>query len=572
MSTSTSAERRPDGAAHKPTPIGLIGLTLADPLYPDDRQLATPPRTWRYAKYAMAIALPLGVAFAAHRISEPEGLDAAEAPSANALEFVTTNDGATAAGSATSRPPARSFNASSFGHSNAVRVRVVLPKDPVVLPIDFDGSTVGVQAQWIGFDGKGNEPPMPWPEAGKVVRAPSRPGAFWLVLSRGGFADTVADLALLVEHPMPNSMATGINGYHMGRWPKAADGVVPRGFIEVTDRLSDFPLSPHLRLSDFVVHDAQDGFPKYLHVRESLLDKIELVVAEIAQMRGRSPSTVKLNVASGFRSPAHNNEVSGTAQDSRHMYGDAADIAIDANSDGRLTEIDARLVAAAAEIVERKYPDMVGGIGLYITTDGAGWPYVHIDTRGRRARWRGGVKRGGAVAIDSLPADASFDSSVAKPAAITPASMPTPMSAPALAPTVGPAVAPTSSATPAPIVAGPTIAAPKVVLPAPTSASPVPAKSVAPTTVAPRPGTARPAARTTSTRTAVKRAPTARRAAAAARKPAPRTSKPRTTGLIMQSAAAHSRSTVRPSPTTPAARTAEDPFASAAKKFRTSRP
>ncbi len=570
MSTSTSAERRPDGAAHKPTPIGLIGLTLADPLYPDDRQLASPPRTWRYAKYAMAIVLPLGVAFAAHRISEPEGLDAAEAPSANALEFVTTSDGAAAAGSTLSRPPARSFNASSFGHSNAVRVRVVLPKDPVVLPIEFDGSTLGVQAQWIGFDGKGNEAPMPWPEAGTVVRAPSRPGAFWLVLSRGGFADTVADLALLVEHPMPNSMATGINGYHMGRWPKAADGVVPRGFIEVTDRLSDFPLSPHLRLSDFVVHDAQDGFPKYLHVRESLLDKIELVVAEIAQMRGRSASTLKLNVASGFRSPAHNNEVSGTAQDSRHMYGDAADIAIDANSDGRLTEIDARLVAAAAEIVERKYPDMVGGIGLYITTDGAGWPYVHIDTRGRRARWRGGVKRGGAVAIDSLPADASFDSSVAKPEAITPAAAPTATPTPALAPAV-----PTI---PAPIVAGPTIAAPKVVLPAPTSASPVPPKAVAPTTVAPRPGVARPAARTLSTRTAVKRAPAAtRRGAATVRKPAPRKAapgkpRPRTTGLIMQSAAAHSRSTVRPSPTTPAARTADDPFASAAKKFRTARP
>jgi Peptidase M15 len=216
---------------------------------------------------------------------------------------------------------------------------------------------------------------------------------------------------------MPNTMATGINGYHLGRWPKAADGIVPRGFIEVPERLSDFPLSPHLRLSDFVVHDSQDRFPKYLHVREALLDKVELVVAEIAQMRGRNPSLVKLNVASGFRSPAHNDEVSGTAQDSRHMYGDAADIAIDANNDGKLTEIDARLVAAAAEVVERKYPDLVGGVGLYITTEGAGWPYVHIDTRGKRARWRGGVKRGGA--IDSLPDNATFDS-VATAAASAP--------------------------------------------------------------------------------------------------------------------------------------------------------
>ena len=347
--------------------------------------------------------------FAAHRISEPEGLEAAEQP-ASALAYVTAPDSGSPASMKAARPPARSFSTGAFGHSNAVRVRVALPNDPIRLPIDFGGSTDGMDLQWIGFDGKSNEPMAPWPSAG-VLRAPSRPGAFWLVISRGGVSDTVADLALFVEHPMPNNMATGINGYHLGRWPKASDGIVPRGFIEVPERLSDFPLSPHLRLSDFVVHDAQDAFPKYLHVKESLLDKVELVVAEIAQMRGRNPSLVKLNVASGFRSPAHNGEVSGTAQDSRHMYGDAADIAIDANNDGKLTEIDARLVAAAAEVVERKYPDLVGGVGLYITTEGAGWPYVHIDTRGKRARWRGGVKRGGAV--DSLPDSATFDSAAA---------------------------------------------------------------------------------------------------------------------------------------------------------------
>ncbi|MDZ7632426.1 MAG: D-Ala-D-Ala carboxypeptidase family metallohydrolase [Gemmatimonadaceae bacterium] len=306
------------------------------------------------------------------------------------------------------RPPSRVFDATAFGHSNAVRVRVVLPRDPIALPITFAGPTDGMQTQWIAFDGKGNDVVSPWPASG-VLRAPDRPGAYWLVLSRSGMADTVADLALFVEHPMPNTMATGINGYHMGRWPKSADGIVPRGFIEVTERIRDFPLSPHLKLSDFVVHDAQDGYPKYLHVREALLDKIELTVAEIAQMRGRQPSVVQLHVASGFRSPAHNGGLSGSAQDSRHMYGDAADIAIDANTDGRLTEIDARLVAAAAEAVERKYPDLVGGIGIYITRDGGGWPYVHIDVRGRRARWRGGERRG--AKVDSLlPAGATFDS------------------------------------------------------------------------------------------------------------------------------------------------------------------
>ena len=407
-STSTSAEPQRDGAAPEPKPVGLLGIAARHGAALGDVPLRSgPPRSRVLAKYALAVVLPIGMMFAAHRLSEPEGLDAAEydTPPATAVPSFEAAGGDNTIREP--RPPGRLFSAGAFGHSNAVRVRIVLPGEAVDLPIEFGGTTALMQMQWIGFDGKGDGPSTPWPADG-VVRAPRRAGAFWLVLSRGGVSDTVGDLALLVEHPMPNARATGINGYHMGRWPRATDATVPRGFIEVTNRTSDFPLSPHLRMSDFVVHDQQAGFPKYLHVREALLDKIELTVNEIAQMRGRSPDGVKLNVASGFRSPSHNGVLSGAASDSRHMYGDAADIAIDANNDGRLTEIDARLVAAASEVVERKYPDLVGGIGLYITTDGAGWPYVHIDVRGRRARWRGGARRG--APVDSLPANATFDS------------------------------------------------------------------------------------------------------------------------------------------------------------------
>ena len=499
----------------------------------------------------MAVTVPVGMLFAAHRLSEPEGLDAAEQPT-SALEFVTAADSSVPARPSAVRPPARSFTTGAFGHSNAVRIRVALPNEPIRMPLDFDASTDGLQAQWIGFDGAGNGAVAPWPSDG-VLRAPARPGAFWLVVSRGGVTDTVADLAVFVERPMPNQMATGINGYHMGRWPKASDGIVPRGFIEVTQRLSEFPLSPHLRLSDFVVHDAQDYFPKYLHVREPLLDKIELVVDEIAQMRGRAPALVKLNVASGFRSPAHNGALSGTAQDSRHMYGDAADIAIDANNDGKLTEIDARLVAAAAEVVERKYPDLVGGVGLYVTTEGAGWPYVHVDVRGRRARWRGGVRNGGEVTVDSLPPNATFDTAA----------------------TVAKEASPAESRGAEPHAVGARSAAPASSSPA------VPARvaAVAPTVSTPR--APEPLRRVASGAAARPRAPartaTARKPAASARpkQPVPVRRRPKkpAPGLTRQRAAAHSgarpgsvpakATTVRPS---------EDPFASAARKFHKSRP
>jgi hypothetical protein len=40
----------------------------------------------------------------------------------------------------------------------------------------------------------------------------------------------------------------------------------------------------------------------------------------------------------------------------------------------------------AVERVEQKYPDLVGGAGVYRATGEHG-PFIHIDVRGSRARW-----------------------------------------------------------------------------------------------------------------------------------------------------------------------------------------
>jgi len=77
---------------------------------------------------------------------------------------------------------------------------------------------------------------------------------------------------------------------------------------------------------------------------------------------------------------------SRSARDSRHQYGDAIDLAVDANRDGKVSAADTRLVALAVEIVERAHPDLVGGMGIYTRSGPA---YVHIDARGQRVRWRG---------------------------------------------------------------------------------------------------------------------------------------------------------------------------------------
>jgi uncharacterized protein YcbK (DUF882 family) len=97
---------------------------------------------------------------------------------------------------------------------------------------------------------------------------------------------------------------------------------------------------------------------------------------------------VAFDVHSGFRTPAHNAGVALAAQDSRHQFGDAVDLAIDANGDGRVTPADEVLVERAVDQVEADFPDLVGGLGLY-TSELYQTPYVHIDVRGVRSRWKG---------------------------------------------------------------------------------------------------------------------------------------------------------------------------------------
>ena len=106
-------------------------------------------------------------------------------------------------------------------------------------------------------------------------------------------------------------------------------------------------------------------WPKYVALNPRLLDKLELVLAKIGSraqtlVTGRYDADVAFDVHSGFRTPAHNRGVRRAASDSRHQYGDAADVAIDADGDGRVTLKDEMLVARAVDQVEDEHPDLVG--------------------------------------------------------------------------------------------------------------------------------------------------------------------------------------------------------------------
>jgi hypothetical protein len=188
-----------------------------------------------------------------------------------------------------------------------------------------------------------------------------------------------------------------IGSYRVGVWPseRRDPSRNPSGFIRVTRENQETLVSEHFRLRDFLTHDQQGVWPKYLVLREELLDKLELVIADL---NAHGTPVRHVHVMSGFRTPQYNVRgvgAGGRAQDSRHQYGDAADVFVDndqdgwmddLNGDGRVDHRDAQVIIDAADRVERAYPDLVGGAGRYRATRAHG-PFAHIDARGARARW-----------------------------------------------------------------------------------------------------------------------------------------------------------------------------------------
>jgi hypothetical protein len=200
--------------------------------------------------------------------------------------------------------------------------------------------------------------------------------------------------------PFSAKRGATIGTYHVGFWPAELHSVRseaynnPAGFVEVTADNAGLPVSDHLTLGDFVTHDAAP-FPKYIVLREDLLDKVELVLADL-QAHGVPAQHVR--VLSGFRTPSYNfglGDASGRARESRHQYGDAIDMIVDDDGDGRMDDLDhdgrvdvadVRVIEAAVDRVERAHPDLAGGLGLYREMGPSG-PFAHIDVRGTRARW-----------------------------------------------------------------------------------------------------------------------------------------------------------------------------------------
>ena len=273
-----------------------------------------------------------------------------------------------------------------------VNVPVAVPRDHVIV----------LEDSLFGRSGKLRVRLLDGNEAHRVTglkelfgaEAVSRPSVLGMAT-----VDDPQAFSFITLRPWREKRGAYVGPYRMGWWPGersvvAANYENPVGFIEVTPDNRNTRLSAHFHLNDFLTHDQDQVWPKYVVLREALLDKLELV---LTTMEAQGVPSQNVRVLSGFRAPYYNAGLvaEGAARASRHQFGDASDIIVDNDRNGRMDDLnrdgrvdfkDTEVILRAVERVERTYPELVGGLGLYAGMGPSG-PFAHIDVRGSRARW-----------------------------------------------------------------------------------------------------------------------------------------------------------------------------------------
>ncbi len=226
--------------------------------------------------------------------------------------------------------------------------------------------------------------------------APERPGFHATRFVDPAVQDTI-QLTFMVLRPASDVRNLTLDGYEIGTYrPRPASMSVayepPRGFIEARPEDWDIRVSPNFRLGQFLCK--QPGNPRFLLVTPRLLTKLEALLVAVNDAGYATPS---LTVMSGYRTPAYNRAIGNTTDFSRHLWGDAADVYVDVDGDGQMDDLngdgrsdirDARWLAGVVErMMAAETPGLApGGLSVY-RRNAAHGPFVHLDTRGRRARW-----------------------------------------------------------------------------------------------------------------------------------------------------------------------------------------
>ncbi len=223
-------------------------------------------------------------------------------------------------------------------------------------------------------------------------RAPAKTGVYRLVgAAQVGDRRYQETFTAFVTVPVEQAKSGYINGYRVGRYPALTAGVsrgaraaalMPAGFIKLDARSAKMPVSRSFTLGQFAVKDGPRS-EKFMLLSPTLIEKLETLVDEL---NAAGYPADGLRIMSGYRTPAYNSGIGNKTSLSRHTYGDAADVlADDWDRDGRITKKDAQILYRIADKLDRK-THLKGGLSLYAPTSAHSW-FVHVDTRGKLARW-----------------------------------------------------------------------------------------------------------------------------------------------------------------------------------------
>lgn len=228
--------------------------------------------------------------------------------------------------------------------------------------------------------------------------APQVPGLYPMTVVHEPDQQTMV-LQVFVLVPL-SAVRDGMLGqYRIGEYPQAPLRgnpvyLPPRGLVEVTPGNAGTRVSPHFTLGQFLCKQ-EGSFPKYLVLREQLALKLEMLLERFNEAGFRADS---FGFISGYRTPYYNARIENVLY-SRHTWGDAADIYLDGDGDGRMDDLDGDGRSGAGDAIAFRdfvealsskawYRPFEGGLGDY-KPNAAHGPFVHIDCRGFRARWSG---------------------------------------------------------------------------------------------------------------------------------------------------------------------------------------
>ena len=254
--------------------------------------------------------------------------------------------------------------------------------DPLGESIDFEAEAEGGSLEQL------NDTKWRW-------TAPEEPGHHCVhIIDQATKETTCLNVFVLV----PYDGSEELNGYQIGKYQKKPlhgrkAYEVPEGFIEVTQDNQDLWVSPHFQLRQFLCRQKSD-YPKYVRLDPKLLIKLELILQEVQQAGIPAHS---FYVVSGYRTPYYNSSIGNKTKYSRHFYGDAADIFVDIDDDGKIDDLndddqvtneDPRFLFNLVDslVDQENYQPYKGGLGFYGINE-ARTGFIHVDVRGQKVRW-----------------------------------------------------------------------------------------------------------------------------------------------------------------------------------------